>query len=43
MPDQVTGYYSARKESLLNEFDHTMSLIEDLLITRFGKEFASQF
>jgi len=43
MPGQVTGYYTARKESLLNEFDHTVSLIEDLLVTRFGKEFASRF
>ncbi len=41
MPDQATGYYMARKETLLREFDHTVSLIEDLLITRFGKEFAS--
>ncbi len=43
MSDQITGYYSAQKESLLEEFDHTVSLTEDWVITHFGKEFSDRF
>jgi hypothetical protein len=42
MPDQIMGHYIEGKETLLKEFDHTVSLIEDLLVTRFGMEFASR-
>lgn len=42
MPDQIIGYYIERKDSLLKEFDHTAALMEDSLVTRFDKEFASR-
>jgi hypothetical protein len=41
MPDQLVGYYTERKETLLKEFDHTAALMENFLVTRFGKEFAN--
>lgn len=39
MPNQIAGYYSARKEKLLKDFDSTSTLMEALLVARYGKEF----
>lgn len=41
MPPQVIGYYSSRKEKLLEDFDGILSLIRDRLVARYGEEFAS--
>jgi len=41
MPDQIMGYYSARKEKLLKDFDSTVVLIKALLVARYGQEFTS--
>lgn len=41
MTDQIIGYYIERKATLLKEFDHTVSLMEDSLVKRYGTEFAS--
>ncbi len=35
------GYYSARKEKLLKDFDSTSALIKAPLVARYGKEFTS--
>ncbi len=40
MPDQVIGYYSARKQQLLKDFDRTSVLVEDFVVARYGEEFA---
>ncbi len=40
MPDQIMGYYSARKEKLLKDFDNTSGLMEASLVGRYGEEFA---
>ena len=40
MSEQILGYYLKRKETLLMDFDHKAVLIEDSLVTRFGREFA---
>ena len=40
MPDQIIGYYSARKDKLLKDFDSTSALIEPSLVERYGEEFA---
>ena len=41
MPDQILGHYIDRKEELLKEFNSTATLIEDWLVSRFGKNLAS--
>jgi len=41
MPGQIMGYYSARKEKLLKDFDSTVVLIKASLVERYGQEFAS--
>jgi predicted metal-dependent HD superfamily phosphohydrolase len=41
MPGQIVGYYSARKEKLLKDFDSTSVLIKASLVARYGQEFAS--
>jgi hypothetical protein len=35
------GYYSARKEKLLKDFDSTSSLMKASLVTRYSEEFAN--
>jgi len=35
------GYYNARKEKLLKDFDRTSALIKNSLVARYGQEFAS--
>jgi hypothetical protein len=40
MPNQIMGYYNARKAQLLKDFDITSALLKSSLITRYGKEFA---
>ncbi len=40
MSSQVIGYYSARKEKLLKDFDRTSALIGPWLAARFGEELA---
>ena len=40
MPSQITGYYSARKEKLLKDFDSTSVFMTPSLGARYGKEFA---
>jgi hypothetical protein len=42
MRDQIIGYYIERKDSLLKEFDQIISLIEGLLVNRYGMEFADK-
>lgn len=42
MSDQIIGYYVKRIKALLNEFDLTSALMEDSLVKRYGKEFASK-
>jgi len=39
MPSQIMGYYSARREQLLKDFDTTSALMKASLITRYGREF----
>jgi hypothetical protein len=41
MPNQIMGYYSARTEKLLKDFDSTSALIKASLVARYGKEFAN--
>lgn len=41
MADQIMGYYIERKEALLEEFNHTIAIMENSLVTRFGMEFAN--
>lgn len=41
MPGQVIGYYSARKQQLLRDFDRISALVKDFVVARYGKEFAS--
>jgi hypothetical protein len=41
MPSQIIGYYTARKEKLLKDFDSTSVLIKASLVTRYGQEFAN--
>ena len=41
MPDQILGRYIERKEQLLKEFNHTITLMESWLVSRFGKTLAS--
>ena len=41
MTNQMIGYYSARKERLLKDFESTCALMKASLIARYGKEFAS--
>jgi hypothetical protein len=41
MPDEIVGYYSERKETLLKKFDRTAALMKDSVVARYGKEFAS--
>ena len=41
MSDEIMGYYSKRKEELLKELDQTTLLMEDSLVARYGKDFAS--
>ncbi len=41
MPSQIMGYYSARKEKLLKDFDNTAALIKASLVARYGKEFTN--
>lgn len=41
MPSQIMGYYSARKEKLLKDFDSTSVLIKASLVARYGKKFTS--
>jgi len=41
MPSQIMGYYNARKEKLLKDFDRTSALIKNSLVARYGQEFAS--
>nr|BAJ07045.1 putative uncharacterized protein [uncultured bacterium] len=40
VPSQILGYYSARKEKLLKDYDRTSELMTPSLIARYGKEFA---
>ena len=41
MTNQVIGYYTKRKEKLLNDFDTTSALMGASLIARYGEEFAN--
>ena len=41
MPEEILGYYNKRKEVLLKDFDETASLMRNLLVARYGAEFAS--
>ena len=41
MTNQIIGYYSARKEKLLKDFERTYELMKASLIARYGKEFTS--
>lgn len=41
MSDTTIGYYNKRKDALLKELDRTILLMEDSLVARFGKDFAS--
>ena len=41
MPSQIMGYYSARREKLLKDFDTTSALIEASPVARYGREFTS--
>ena len=41
MTNQVIGYYTKRKEKLLNDFDTTSVLMGASLIARYGEEFAN--
>ena len=41
MPSQIMGYYSARKERLLKDFNCSSASIEASLVARYGKEFTS--
>ena len=40
MTDQVLGYYSSRKQNLLNDFDETAALVRDPVVARYGETFA---
>ncbi len=40
MPGQIVGYYTARKEKLLEEFDGNSALMQASLVARYGEEFA---
>lgn len=40
MADQVLGYYSSRKQDLLNDFDETAGLVRDPVVARYGEAFA---
>jgi hypothetical protein len=42
MSNQIIGYYKERKETLLKEFGHTLRLIEDFLVKRYGNDFADR-
>ena len=41
MTEQTIGYYSARKEKLLKNFNRTSLLIKSSLVARYGDEFTS--
>ena len=41
MPKQILGYYSSRKEKLLEDFDRTAALMRDTLVARYSEEFAN--
>ncbi|KPK43758.1 MAG: hypothetical protein AMJ65_04925 [Phycisphaerae bacterium SG8_4] len=41
MPSQVMGYYNARKEKLLKDFDGTFALMKACLVERCGQESAN--
>lgn len=41
MPDQIIGYYSARKKKLLGDFNKTSALMKPSLVARYGNEFTS--
>ena len=41
MHGQIVGYYIAHKEKLLKDFDQTVALMRDSLVSRYGQEFAS--
>lgn len=43
MTDHILGYYNARKDKLLNDFERTYALMKPSLIDRYGKEFTSTF
>lgn len=40
MPDQIVGYYDARRKKLLKDFDRTCELIKSSLIDRYGEDSA---
>ena len=41
MPDQIVGYYNARKEKLLKDFEGTFALVKASLVARYGQEFTN--
>ena len=41
MPSQAMGYYKARKERLLKDFDATCALMKASLVERYGQELAN--
>ncbi|MBT8124566.1 MAG: L-2-amino-thiazoline-4-carboxylic acid hydrolase [Gammaproteobacteria bacterium] len=41
MSDQIIGYYSSRKEKLLEDFDRNCSVMNDPMTERYGKDFTS--
>ena len=43
MTNQILGYYGARKEKLLKDFERTYALMKASLIARYGNEFTSTF
>ncbi len=40
MADQIVGYYSARRDKLLKDFDRTSALMKTQLVARYGEELA---